>query len=594
MANQDIKDDEKTKSKEVDPFIFKTPLQDLVDKIKIPDVSLPEFLFNLVEINYEVLKDKVWVMDIIKEKSYKYSDIKPISTKFASAITRMGFKRGDVLYFVTYDMALIFIIEIAVWMCGGAVRGCFQREDKEEFLRQMDEVSSRFILCDPETSKPVKWAAEHLSWPVKLLSIGGKVEGATAVEDMIENDDGSAFPHDLKINPKEDLISFPNTSGSTGVPKGATHTHYNLVAFGSATGAPTKLENRKRPLGNSLMASIGNFAVGALINLCWSIAFGYSYLNISKFDQKTYLNFVLKYKPETLFLYPHNAYWFARAIESGLHDFSFVTKIFCSGSVLDIGTSKMLAKKLPQIKIMQGFGMSESFMVAASVYGPTSMDSKQGEERVAGLKIKSLNNELHMSCGPLLPLTEAKIMDTVNGRTVGPNVKGTFWFRAPYLMKGYVNRNAEKGYVSVFDEDGWFDSGDVAFIDEDGYLYIVERESSIFKYYMHQISPAELEAVIGEHPAVLTVGVVGVPDPVTNAVARAYVVLKPNCKATEEEIKQYVAERKIFYKQLHGGVVFVDRLPESRGGKLDRQALLRKAIAESQSTPGADLKKTHS
>ncbi|KAG8233927.1 hypothetical protein J437_LFUL005131, partial [Ladona fulva] len=157
----------------------------------IPEVPVTDYALDAIEKNYEDLKDDIWVADLIKGTSYKFRDIKPLTEKFASAITRLGFKKGEILYFVTYDVALIYIIQLAVWRCGGGVRGCFQRELKEEYERQIREVSSHFILCDPETAPSVTWATNQLDWPVQLLSIGGSVEGAKAVEEMIQNDDGS-------------------------------------------------------------------------------------------------------------------------------------------------------------------------------------------------------------------------------------------------------------------------------------------------------------------------------------------------------------------------------------------------------------------
>ncbi|XP_046395108.1 luciferin 4-monooxygenase-like [Ischnura elegans] len=150
-------------------------------------------------------------------------------------------------------------------------------------------------------------------------------------------------------------------------------------------------------------------------------------------------------------------------------------------------------------------------------------------------------------------------------------------------MKGYINFSNKEGFRSVVDEDGWLDTGDLGFFDNDDHLYVIERLNMIFKYLMHQVSPVDIEGVILQHPSVQSVGVVGVPNPETTSAARAYVVIKPGCRVTEEEIKAIVADNMPFYKHLHGGVVFMDKLPESRGGKVDKPALLKQAIREKKS-----------
>ncbi|XP_071453176.1 uncharacterized protein [Hetaerina americana] len=536
-------------------------------------------MLDCLDQNYELLKDQDWLADVISGKSFKFRDVRPLSTKIASALTRMGFKKGDILYFVTYDVALMYMIEFSIWRCGGAVRGCFQREDKEEFLRQMKETGARFVLCDPETAEPIKWASERLGWSVRLLSIG-RVEGATDIWQTIEEDDGSAFPHNVTINPKEDVLSIPNTSGSTGLPKGVMHTHFNLIAMVKGFGMPVKIDPKNRWMMNCV-GLMANYAIGSVINIVFSLYMGFTFHSISKFDKSTFLNQLMKCKPEAIFIFPYVANWFIRLPELDNYDLSFLKQIGCGGSVFDSAAAKIIEDRFPSVTVLQVYASSEALSVASSVLYQ-KYSSSNNTELIAGLKFKKVGEEVHVSCGPLLPFVEAKVMDKEKGCSVGRMIPGTLFVKNPYLMKGYLNKKVDKGFTCET-IDGWLDTGDIAFFDENDELYILDRRSFMFKYHMHYVSPAELETVIGEHPAVLSVGVIGVPDPETTSAARAYVVLKSGYKVTEEEIKSFVAERKVFYKHLHGGVAFVDQLPESRGGKLDRQVLLQMAIEEKNS-----------
>ncbi|KAG8233928.1 hypothetical protein J437_LFUL005133, partial [Ladona fulva] len=236
-------------------------------------------------------------------------------------------------------------------------------------------------------------------------------------------------------------MSIPNTSGSTGFSKGAVHTHYNLMAFSSVLG--TSVQSRSRRMGRSMLTLMGNFAVGSLSNLCCSLLYGYSYYSISKFEKKTFLKYLLKYKPETVFFYPYVANWFAREPEVEKYDFSFIKIIAIGGSVLDLATVKLLSNRLPHVKLNQVYGMSECLLAASTgMYQPYEIIHPESKT-VAGLKFIKHNGEIYVSSGVLRPFVQAKIVNVSSGCPVGPFEEGILWIRAPYVMKGYVS--SEKG-----------------------------------------------------------------------------------------------------------------------------------------------------
>ncbi|XP_046395231.1 4-coumarate--CoA ligase-like 5 [Ischnura elegans] len=563
-----------------DGTIVKSPWASHADSIVTPDVSAADYLLGALSMNQEYFKHKPWVVDVIRKKSILFSEIEPFSYRIASALTKMGFQKGDWLYFVTYEVALIYVVHIGVWRCGGAVRGCYQNEEEEEFQRQLEETRARFVLCDRETAAKIKRVINRLSWPVTLLSVGGVVTGATSIEDMIEKDDGSAFPRDVKINPKEDVITVPNTSGSTGRPKGAMHTHHNIVSFMQNMGGPKKLQ--KAPETESLLTLMGNFSVGAFMHTCMAIIFGYSLISISKYNKHSFMSHVLSYKPNSIALYHYVASWLANSGELLKHDMSFLKCIICGGSIFDISTLQKISEAIPHIKIYQSYGTSETLVVTTT----GSPACEGGCPSIAGLKKATIkegeNTRIHVTTGVLFPQAEGKIVDVDTGHALKRGSIGRLFLRCPFIMKGYMSHEGEKENTSVVDADGWYDTGDHGFFDESDNLYIVERSNLIFKYYMHQVSPVEIEAVIAEHPDVLSVGVVALPNPETTSLARAYVVRKPGKSVTEDEVLLHVAGKLEFYKHLHGGVKFVSYLPINSGGKLDRKELHDKAIKEMQ------------
>jgi len=133
---------------------------------------------------------------------------------------------------------------------------------------------------------------------------------------------------------------------------------------------------------------------------------------------------------------------------------------------------------------------------------------------------------------------------------------------------------------SEFDNEGFLRTGDVGFYDADMNLYVLERLTFVYKHLCHWVSPADIESLLLEHPDVLQVGVVNLPDPQVESLNRAYVVRAPASKCTEQQLVQFVAERTPFFKHLHSGVRFVDALPIGLAGKMDRKALKKIALQE--------------
>jgi len=180
------------------------------------------------------------------------------------------------------------------------------------------------------------------------------------------------------------------------------------------------------------------------------------------------------------------------------------------------------------------------------------------------------------SCGRLVANTEARLVRD-DGTDSNEGERGELWIRSPHVMKGYLNKpHATREAM----EDGFYKTGDVLVRDSEGFFYIVDRKKELIKYKGYQVSPAEIENVLFQHPDVEDCAVIGVSDPETqNELPKAYIVPrnqtlvgKPASKLTAD-IHQWVKDRLSPYKALRGGVRFIAAVPKSPAGKILRREL---------------------
>ncbi|XP_059469212.1 luciferin 4-monooxygenase-like [Neocloeon triangulifer] len=527
-------------------------------KAKVSDVP-NELIFDYV---YKRLcaagmekSTKPWVIDASTGVEVKFCDIEPQSRKIASALTRLGFTKGDKLHFGTFETAQLYLVQLAVWRLGGTVRGCFQNESTDEFVRQISETKARFILGDDETLPTFKKVIPKLDWPAQLIVFSKQdIDDAVSVDKLLQ-DDGSAFPENVNLDP-DDSILIVNTSGSTGLPKGVVHTHKSVIAC-------LFIKKTVNFFENAVMTPMSNYAHAVYIATLGSIANASQVIHLGKFERENYFDNLMKYKPASVVMYPFVATWFARHEKLDTLDLSFLKTIMGGGAIIDPTTIEILAKKLPGVRLKQMYGMSEASFVANT-------------EDVPNIIIAQNEGEQWVSTGKLTPGVRAKIVDINTGESLGPGKKGEIKIQSIMLMKGYLSKDSPTPIRPNIDKDGWLSTGDAGFFDEDGHIFITERLSFVFKYLMYFVSPSEIESVLQKHERVFEVGVVGVPHPESTCLARAFVVRKGD--VTEKELCDLVASRLPTYKHLHGGVRFVDSLPVSKGGKLDRAALKQIAI----------------
>ncbi|PIN14663.1 4-coumarate--CoA ligase [Handroanthus impetiginosus] len=180
------------------------------------------------------------------------------------------------------------------------------------------------------------------------------------------------------------------------------------------------------------------------------------------------------------------------------------------------------------------------------------------------------------ACGTVVRNAEMKIVDIETGSSLGRNQSGEICIRGDQIMKGYLND--PKSTQTTIDKDGWLHTGDIGFIDADDELFIVDRLKEIIKYKGFQVAPAELEALLLNHPYISDAAIVPMKDEQAGEVPVAFVVRSNGSTITEDEIKQFVSKQVVFYKRINR-VFFVDAIPKSPAGKILRKDLRARLAA---------------
>ena len=201
------------------------------------------------------------------------------------------------------------------------------------------------------------------------------------------------------------------------------------------------------------------------------------------------------------------------------------------------------------VPVMEGWGMTETSPVT---------------------HVNPIERNKPGTVGVLLPSTEARIVDLDSDEEVAAGDRGELCVRGPQIMKGYLNNQSATD--AMIDPDGWLHTGDVAVVDDEGYFSIVDRVKELIKYKGFQVPPAELEALLLEHPDISDAAVVGRPDEEAGEIPVAFVVadgLEPDA------VLAWVAERVAPYKKLRG-IEMVDEIPKSASGKILRRELIER------------------
>jgi acyl-CoA synthetase (AMP-forming)/AMP-acid ligase II len=492
------------------------------------------------------LGDKPALIDGVSGRQLSYRQLAEGVPRVASALRRRGFKKGDVFAIFSPNVLEYPIAFHAVSSLGGIVTTVNSLYTPRELRTQLQDSGARYLLTVPAFMDRAREAIKDLA--VDEVFVFGEAEGATPFAELLAQ---PAEPFTVDIDPKEDLVALPYSSGTTGLAKGVMLTHRNLVANVLQAEGRIHLHEGERVLG--VMPFYHIYGMTVVMNL--ALHKRATVVTMLRFELEPFLRVLQDHRVERAYVAPPIVVALAKHPLVDQFDLSSVALVFSGAAPLDENLAQACARRL-NCNVNQGYGMTEASPV-------THLVSDDIEWKKVG------------SIGPVVAGTECKVVDVATGKELDPGEDGEILIRGPQVMKGYLNNPAAT--AQILDSDGWLHTGDIGHADPDGDFYVVDRVKELIKYKGYQVPPAELEAILLTHPAVADAAVIPSPDEEAGEVPKAFVVLKG--QVSPEELMRFVAERVAPHKKVRL-VETIDEIPKSASGKILRRKLVERERAK--------------
>jgi acyl-CoA synthetase (AMP-forming)/AMP-acid ligase II len=511
------------------------------DEVDIPDVDITSFVFERAEQN----ADKPALIDGPTGRTVTYRELVGGIRALAAGLAARGFGKGDVLAVYMPNLPEYAIAFHGATSAGGKATTMNPLYTANEVAHQLEDSGAKLLVTVGPFLEAATAAAEQAGLGDEVYVVG---EGdAKPFTDLLGNPEEAP---ELDLSPADDLAVLPYSSGTTGLPKGVMLTHRNLVANLIQTRATQEVEEDDVLIG--VLPFFHIYGMQVIMNL--GLREGATVVTMPRFDLDQFLSLIEEHEVTRAYVVPPIALALAKHPAVDEHDVSTLRMIMSGAAPLGAELSEAVEKRTGASTI-QGYGLTETSPVTHCI---------PGEGGRAG------------SIGPPLPNTECRIVDPESGADVDRGERGELWIRGPQVMKGYLNN--DEATAATIDDEGWLHTGDIAVVDEDGSFEIVDRLKELIKYKGFQVPPAELEALLVNHPKVQDVAVIGVPDEEAGELPKAYIV--PAEELDHDELMAWVGERVAPQKKIRL-IEEIDEIPKSPSGKILRRKLVEKERAAS-------------
>jgi acyl-CoA synthetase (AMP-forming)/AMP-acid ligase II len=497
---------------------------------------------------------------VFEDKRYTFSQLNDRVNRLANGLMKLGAKKGTVVAFIQVNCNQCVETYFAVAKTGAIYLPLNFRAKEKELSYMLNTAEASVLIAGDRYLPMIQSIRPELHHLQHLVSIETKHPDMHFYEDII-NTSSAEEP----VNPidENETTILMYTAGTTGFPKGVMLSHTSFTGYVLENVTPPDPDSEERNI-----LTVPLYHVAGIQAMMAAIYGARTLVMERQFDPEEWMTLVEREKANRAMMVPTMLKQLLDHPNFKKHNLKSLKVITYGAAPMPLPVIRKALEEFPDVSFINAFGQTETASTITSLGPEDHHITGTPEEKEKKLKRLA-------SIGKPMADVQMKVVDD-DGKTLGPNEVGEILAKGPRAMSGYW-KDEEKTKKTI-DKDGWVHTGDVGYVDEDGYYFLAGRSSDIIIRAGENISPEELENVIREFPKVEDVAVIGVPDETWGEEPRAVVVLKkgiPKSKAVEDEIMEYCRQNLASFKRPRT-VVFVDELPRNPLGKLVKKEIREK------------------
>jgi len=499
---------------------------------------------------------------VFEGKRWTYAQINERVNHLANALAKWGIEKGDRIGILHVNCNQYIETYFSAAKLGAIFVPLNFRAKADELTYMIANAEAKTLFVGSRYLDVVNTMLPQLPTLKQCISIDSESAGKMYYEDLLSSASSDEVIGEIG---DEDLTILMYTAGTTGRPKGVPLRHNAFVTYVLDNVDPASPEIEERNL-----LTVPLYHVAGVQAMLAAIYGGRTLVLMRQFEVKEWLETIEREKATRAMLVPTMLKRVIDDPDFSQYDLSSLKVVTYGAAPMPFEVINKAIQVMPWVRFINAFGQTETASTITTL-GPDD-HIIEGTEEEREKKLKRLTS----SIGRPLPDVEVKIVDE-EGKALPPLGVGEILARGPRIMTGYWRD--EQKTSKVITPDGWLRTGDMGWMDEEGYIYLAGRADDMIIRGGENISPEEVEDVLHSHPKVEEAAVIGVPDPEWGQEPRAVVVLKKGEVTTPEEIIEYCRSRLAGFKRPRS-VVFIDALPRNPMGKV-----LRKKLREEHGKP---------